>query len=390
MRKQLLSLCITVLAVTGCRRASHEVGPMVELPAGTFATEWRAEPPLRSGDDIKSLHLVEDTLYAYTRGNRVVSISVAGGKMNWTAEVAEETDVVRPPLANKDKVVFPTASTLQIFSKSGQKIRGIDIGHNMRSGAAISGEFVFVGLDYSLGGRLAKIDTTREYAPTRWELMTSAGISAAPVFFGETVYAAGEDGSVYAVTEDRQPVWSLPNFVFRTDGRILADLKVDDYGVYVASTDSKLYCLDRMSGKIRWQYFAGTPLLDAPQITADSVYQYVPTAGLTAINKSTGEFIRKARWVAPDARQFVAADEKYVYVLLKDRHLAALDKATGEIKFTSQRTDLTIVAPNTTTGVIYAATVDGLVLAVKPVTKPGTVGEMVRGVLELEVIAMNQ
>jgi outer membrane protein assembly factor BamB len=390
LRKQLLSLCITVLAVTGCRRASHEVGPMIELPAGAFTSEWRAEPPLRSSDNVKSIHLVDDSLYVYTRENSVVSVSLVSGKLNWSAQVADPADILRPPLAVNDKLVFPTASTMQIFSKHGQKIRTMDIGHNMRSGASVSGEFVYVGLDYSLGGRIAKIDTTREYSPTRWELMTSAGVSAAPVYFNAAVFAAGEDGSVYAVNEDRQPIWSLPNFVFRTDGRILADLRVDDYGVYVASTDSKLYCLDRVNGKIRWQYFAGTPLLDAPLVTNDSVYQYVPNAGLTAIDKSTGEFIRKARWVAPDARQFLAADEKYVYVSLKDHRIAALDKATGEIKFTSERTDLTIFAANTKTGVIYAATTDGLVLAVKPVTKAGTVGEMVRGELELEVVAINR
>jgi outer membrane protein assembly factor BamB len=191
------------------------------------------------------------------------------------------------------------------------------------------------------------------------------------------------------VNEDRAPIWSLPNFVFHTDGRILAGLKIDDYGVYVASTDSKLYVLDRMTGKIRWQYFAGTALLDSATVTADSVYQYVPNHGLVALDKTAGDFNRKARWVAADAKQFLAADEKYVYVALRDRRIAALDKATGEQKFTSERTDLTVFAPNTKSGVIYAATADGLLLAVKPVTKPGSVGELVRNnVLELEVVAV--
>ena len=39
-------------------------------------------------------------------------------------------------------------------------------------------------------------------------------------------------------------------------GHPVTDLKADDFGVYVAATDTKLYCLDRATGKIKWQYFA--------------------------------------------------------------------------------------------------------------------------------------
>lgn len=387
MRKQLLSLCLAAVAIVGCRKTVHESGPIVELPVGAFASDWRAEPPLGSDDAVKSLHLLNDALYLYTQDNRVVSIGVSGGQLNWISQVADPVDVLRAPVAVKDQVVFPTTSTFQFYNKAGQRLRSMDVGHALRSAAAVAGEYVYVGLDYSRGGRLAKIDTTRDFSATRWELMTSAGISAAPVFFGETVYAAGEDGSVYAVNEDRAPVWTLPDFVFRTDGRILADLKVDDYGVYVASTDSKLYCLDRLTGKIRWQFFAGIALLDSPVVTSDSVYQYVPTQGLVAIEKGTGEFIRKPRWAAKDAKQFLAADEKYVYVALNDRRIGALEKATGELKFASDRTDLTVFAPNTKSGIVYGATPTGLVLAIKPVTKAGTVGELVLGELQMEVLA---
>jgi outer membrane protein assembly factor BamB len=46
--------------------------------------------------------------------------------------------------------------------------------------------------------------------------------------------------------------------VFVTSGRIVGDVKVDDSGVYVASTDSKLYALDRGTGKILWKYYGAS------------------------------------------------------------------------------------------------------------------------------------
>jgi DNA-binding transcriptional regulator LsrR (DeoR family) len=55
----------------------------------------------------------------------------------------------------------------------------------------------------------------------------------------------------------------------------------------------------------------------------------------------------------------------------------ALDKATGEPKFRSKRRDLTITTPNTKDATIYAATKRGEVLAIRPVLKGGSVGEIV-------------
>ena len=129
-------------------------------------------------------------------------------------------------------------------------------------------------------------------------------------------------------------------------------------------------------------------LLDSPLVTADSLYEYVPGQGVAAITKAEGDFIRKARWVAKDARQFLAADEKHVYLEMRDHSIAAVDKASGEVKFVNERRDFTVFAPNTKDGMIYAATKDGLVLAIRPITKPGSVGEIVRGNLELEIVAV--
>ena len=59
--------------------------------------------------------------------------------------------------------------------------------------------------------------------------------------------------------------------------------------------------------------------------------------------------------------------------------IAAHDKRTGEVRFTSQRSDFTVFGTNLVKedGIVYAATKRGRVIAVRPVLKPGTVGEVV-------------
>jgi hypothetical protein len=73
----------------------------------------------------------------------------------------------------------------------------------------------------------------------------------------------------------------------------------------------------------------------------------------------------------------VAEDEKFAYFHRADNIVIAVDRATGEQKFASKRTDLVAFGTNTKDGVIYAGTRDGQVWAITPVLKPGNVGEIV-------------
>jgi outer membrane protein assembly factor BamB len=194
----------------------------------------------------------------------------------------------------------------------------------------------------------------------------------------------GDDaGNVYAVNaESRAPIWPIKqegreDGVFGAAGGIRGDVRADEYGVYVASTDTKLYCLNRTDGRIRWQYFAGQPLQHSPAVTATSVYEYVGGQGLIAIDKMQGEAVRKAKWTVANAIQFLAEDEKHAYLERNDHAIIAVDKATGSPKFESQRKDLVAFATSIKNNVIYATTKDGQVRAIVPVFNAGTIGEIV-------------
>jgi outer membrane protein assembly factor BamB len=110
-------------------------------------------------------------------------------------------------------------------------------------------------------------------------------IESQPLFFDGLLYFASIDGKVYAISEERNLAWSLPDGVFRCEGGVTADLFADQQGLYVASRDTKLYCLNRLTGRISWQYFAGEALHRQPLATKDFVYQYVPGKGVVCIDK---------------------------------------------------------------------------------------------------------
>ena len=367
-----------VLALTlfGCR--TTRPASLGMIPAEGFVQGWHADLKMRGGEQINRMYLREGVLFVYTTNNRVFAVTPTGGELKAIMQVAPRQGVVRPPVVLSDKWIFPTLSTFEVYTTAGKLERSADLGHATRGPATGSGNYLYVGLDYPAGERLVKVDFTKAFGKTIWELLTFGGISAAPAVMEDAIYAGTEDARVFAVSPDRPPIWTTEGGIFRTEGPIVADLKSDETGVYVACTDSKLYCIDRASGRLKWQYFAGTPLRTQPVVTADAVYQFVPGKGLVAIDKTTGKDFREPRWVAPAAGRFLSQDDKNVYVRSAEGNVAALDRKTGEPRFKSRRNDITVFAwPNTKDAMIYGATPRGEVIAIKPVTTSGTMGQVV-------------
>ncbi len=397
MTKQLVTVLVGaattfLLALAGCAdKPQPKAAPTIgAIPPNSFVQQWKAPLNLRN-DSITELHLRDNNVYAYTRNDVVYSLSRAGGDTQYAAPIQASGGVLRPPVEIKGRIVFPTATTMEIYNSNGRFERRFPLDYSTRGPAAGLDNMVFVGLDYPRSGRLAAIDVDRPYANLRWELLTRGGVSSRPAIFENIVYIGGEDGRVYAVTPSREPVWPLEGGVFVTRGRIVGDVSVDETGVYVASTDSKLYALDRNTGKIMWQYFGGQPITSDPHVTESTVYINVPGRGLVALDKGQGSFNRKPRWVSRDARMFLSEDAKHTYLATRDGKIQAVERATGKILFHSKGPGFDLFVSNPKDDTIFAARKNGNVYAIKPVLGAGVVGQMVRNdgktVIEFEPVA---
>jgi outer membrane protein assembly factor BamB len=382
---------VSALVAGGCaHKAAPPAAPAVgPVPPNSFAVAWKAPLGLKN-DAISELHLRDNNLYAYTRNDVVYSLGRAGGEIQYVAPVKASGGVLRPPVELKDRIVFPTATTMEIYKANGKFERRFPLDYSTRSPANGIENTLYVGLDYPRGGRIAAIDVARAYANNRGELLTRGGVSAMPAIYQNTIYIGGEDGRVYAVTPQLKAVWPLEGGVFVTSGRIVGDVKVDESGVYVASTDSKLYALDRGNGKVLWQYFGGKPITSSPHVTANTVYINVPDKGLVAIEKGKGEFNRQPKWISKDARKFLAEDDRHTYLSMRDGKIQAVDRATGKVLFVSKGPGFDVFVNNPKDNIIYAARKDGTVYAIKPVLGPGVVGEQARNDagVEFEPVAL--
>jgi outer membrane protein assembly factor BamB len=377
-RFALACLAAAVMTMAGCRKVAPpkpaEIGP---VPANSFARAWMAPLDLRN-DDLEQLHVRDHGIFAYTEGHASYTLSRQGGALTAASQVTSPATRLGPPVVLGDKIVYPTNTTLEIYDLVGKKIRTIELDFAMRSPAVGKGNTIYVGADFPGGARFIAIDIDKSYRRSpRWAFVTGGGVSASPAMFNEQLFVGSENNRVYAVTLDRKPIWPLEGFSFRTDGRILADLRADDFGVYIASTDTKLYCLDRDTGKIKWEYYSQHPLTDAPVVTSTTVYQAVPNLGLAAIDKLRGKYNREPLWISTAVTQVLSEDAIHVYGRLANNSIVAIDKRTGEQKFKSKRRDFAIFATNSKDATIFATTKNGHVYAITPVLKGGITGEVV-------------
>jgi outer membrane protein assembly factor BamB len=194
---------------------------------------------------------------------------------------------------------------------------------------------------------------------------------------GSFVYVADLTGSVYGTTDSLTRAWSR-DYLTEDDRPVQADLTADASGVYVSGTDGLLYALTR-EGRVRWKFFAAQALFSRPIVTEEWVYQAVGSRGderVVAIDKfARGISAVEATWEAPGAIGFLSQDDENVYLLHNDGRVAAHDKQTGEEKFRSKRSGFVRFARNEDGSMFYAATSDGEVVAVEPVTRRGVTGE---------------
>lgn len=402
MSKHLLILTLAAAAlVVGCTPKPAAVAPTVALDAKTFARQWATDLQGGGNTPVTAVYPVENYVFVYRQDGTSTVIDRTNGRLLHIDTPRGGSVRMHRPVLLKDRIVYPTTTYLEVYDVSGRYIphplRTTDesdkpfsqnLTYAIRSDAVGTGKFVFFGADFRSSGRAVEVDMTRPYVPDVWTLMTpGSSVSAAPALGKDSVFIASEDGKVTAVTIDtRTPVWSSTNTgMFETFGGVVANLAVDASGLYVASTDTKLYCLHEKTGRVNWQFYAGQPLRTEPALTKDLVYQAIPGRGLAALEKSAPAAVapssssnRTPRWIAADAERFLSSDDTYAYVATSDNHIVALDKKTGEPRFSSRRNDFTRFGVNLNgDGMIYVADGNARVMSVRPILRAGSVGELV-------------
>jgi outer membrane protein assembly factor BamB len=194
--------------------ATDGLGDVVAFDAKTGAEIWRAKPgpPLRGSPTI-----VGDQLYTLSQDNQLYALSTANGQQVWSASGSLESQgvfgVAAPAVAHQTVVAGFSSGELNAY--------------RAENGRALWGD-----------------------ALSRTSISTSvsslADIDADPVIDDTNAYALGQGGRLVAVNlASGQRLWEQ-NFAGISTPWVAGEW------LFVVTDESKLYCLQRSTGKIRW------------------------------------------------------------------------------------------------------------------------------------------
>ncbi|MGW4568964.1 outer membrane protein assembly factor BamB family protein [Streptomyces sp. NPDC004561] len=194
-----------------------------------------------------------------------------------------------------------------------------------------------------------------------WRFPVTGVLLNYPQVAGDLVYAASNDGTLYAVdaaTGRRR--WSY------TTGAALGSAPCVLGGVaYLGGDDGRLYALDARTGAVRWTFRTGG-IVHSPVVAGGVAYVGSSDGYLYAVHTSDGS--RLWRFRTGHDTHSPAVDEQTVYVGCSDTRLYAVDAYAGTERWTFTTAGAVSWFPVVAGGLVYFAGTDRTLYAVRAAT----------------------
>jgi outer membrane protein assembly factor BamB len=345
------------LAVTPLASAQSDYVESEPLHKAGLAKQWQLHLPLAGDQEILDAYLVDDQLYFGTNDGYVFAVDARSGAIRWAQGFTTGGyRLTRPAHVDIRTIIATPPSVVQYDRQYGTPIRKVDLRFPAGTGAVSDGQHMLIG---GLDRRLYSFGISDDFE--RWKVGTDSQLVSRPVVRGEYVYFASDRGTVSACeTSNKAFYWQN-----RSIGSVTADLVADENGVYVASRDRSLYLLDPAFGGTRWRVRLSGPLHEPPVPTKDVAYQYSQSDGLVAVETAVVGIKNRIRWKLQRGRSMLTTHENTAYVLSLDDHLLGVSIKDGSVKSDVPVPGMAHIIPTPGQSVMYLASFDGRVFAVR-------------------------
>jgi len=317
---------------------------------------WQYDLPLVKNENLARLVVADQMLFALSDKNYLFAFDRQTGQLAFSRTFAQPGLVVLGFRPYKDTVISVIGNELvEIDAHSGKSlfIRGMDFG--IACLAARNDRFYYVaGVD----GRLRAIRTK-----DRVKLFEAAAPGRVPITSvvadANVVIFATMAGRVVAISPDRpKRLW-----IFSAGDTIVGDMVKDKHCLFLASKDTYVYNLDiKDHGRTLWKYQTAAILSRGPQVTEDTVYQYVDNKGLDAIDKDSGRFLYRIG----GALDLLAQAGSKAYIYKEPSQIVIADNVKRKQLYTVNISPVSIYATNTLDSKIYLADTKGHILCLRP------------------------
>lgn len=180
-----------------------------------------------------------------------------------------------------------------------------------------------------------------------WRYQANGPCYPPPVVAADTVYAACDDGNLYAFdTATGNLRWTFTAEPFG-DGTTVVDGLV-----YAIGGEGVLYAVDAITGVVQWRFDA-YPITTTPAIDGGLAVAGTPDGFLLGIDAATGEERWRTQISDQGAARVPALLDGVVYAGSEEGNFTAIDTATGEIAWQVDTGDLPTGTAVVADGIAY-------------------------------------
>lgn len=319
-------------------------GTVTALDAETGAQQWQVRPGSPFAAHQRSVGGNRHYFFVYT-GDQVAGLERKTGQIEWRLDLPL-------PLA-----CCPSADEANLYlCTSDNKIRAffLPLSRQMKDAAEQA------AYDAMLDKRGIRNDKFAGGQPREiWSFDLGSPLSEPPAAFGSHIIL-GDAGGRVATFENSKRVMSDR---FGTGGGVVAPISQHGDMAYIASKDHHVYAVELMSGQLepRWQFTAGSPIVQKPMVIGEDLYVVGQLDGLHRLDRASGNRV----WTQPRAGQFLAATPRLVLAADAAKNLLVLDRQRGTLLGTWPARDYAFLAANDHSDRVYLGNHNGLVVCLR-------------------------
>ncbi|MBW3539842.1 MAG: PQQ-like beta-propeller repeat protein [Planctomycetes bacterium] len=336
---------------------------------GLVRAWWNQATLNAQRDTVRHLTADEQMVYVQSTGGILTAFDADNGRRKWSIQLGFQDAPSFPAVSNDELVLVAASTRLYAIDKfNGGLVWNIILPGQPSTSPSMDAQHVYIGsLDGSVYAlSLRKIRELYEAGllpdwsaeVVVWRYATGEAISTPPVPMGPMVNFASLDRSLYSVTADERRL----RFQLETDAAISAPLAHTDETVFLVSQDFKLYAINALTGRLRWEpYVSGLPIRKAPHVVGDEIYLLPQRGGIHAVNIADG----KLHWWMQDVTGFVAASRRKVYASDARGNLLLISRANGALEGVLPLRQFSERFANSRTDRLYLSTSSGLVICLR-------------------------
>ena len=359
---------VSIVFISSCvapdDKATTEVTEEVEQPLvsaellkeADLEILWENKLPIRPGEDLDKLIILDNRIYGFSNRNYMVSLNRNKGNMIFSRYITHMGLPVFGLGLYGDELFSVAGSQLvQIDADSGSNISSKRLEFSAACPAARNRSYFYVaGTDR----RMRTFRSEDKVLVFEVAAEDDSRIVSAVADEDFVVFATDTGSCISIAPDEAAKLWQ-----FDASGGVAEPIVKDSESLFASSMDTNIYRLNIRTGKLIWKYQMGAMLKKGPVVTEDMVYQYARNEGLSAIDKASGKLL----WKLKDGDGLLAEAPGKTYVITSEKTLVVMDNKKFKQMHSVALGDVSIYAANTADSKMYIADKKGRIACLRPI-----------------------